>query len=813
MSELDVSGFLGSFFDEAKERLVSINRRLVLLESGKLDAEGLTLLRRDAHTIKGSAQMLGVQDISNVSHLFEDAIEFAVNRKQSHAPEMAQFLFDLHDQLKDRLQYVDGESRLDTNTLQQRFHALCETLGGEMEKPTQSTDAQIESSEPSPPAEVSQPKPRRRKKRAGGGVNRNLIAAVMGTIEGSLESKKPEPVKTVEAEAVTQAAKPAVKEKTEDAVEQTIAFRPEVSQLDQKNNIDQDVSGNFQRVDAARISRLSNQILELSSDRYRGGSMENELETLLNKFKILKPHLFESASDRGQGTQGLKLEAAFDQQLRDLNKFREELRAHQRRSASMLDDLRDQVMDLMLKPLSTVFSLFPRTVRDLASQHDKKVQLLISGDAVEMDQISAEALREPLVHLINNAIAHGIESPEQRLSAGKTDEGQITISAVQKGSNICIEVIDDGNGIDIDKIRETALANGLITETEASEMKSSELLELIFSPGFSTQGEANSVAGRGMGMSIVMDSIRELTGTIHLQTNQGQGSKFILTIPTKVAIQKARVCRIGNQQFGVLANLIETTLPFSSQTIKKAHGAYRLGYIDYEQHRVPIVDLYQVVRSKGKVETASILIVQHMEGYLGIIVDELLDESEIIIRDLDPYLKSYHPIGIQGNAIIDDGSVLLLIDPKGLKEMWSSSPEYEVGNMTDMPAKFSHKVLLVDDSSIALEIERRLFIRLGFKVDTAVGGANALEKLQHNSYDLLVTDVEMPEINGLELIGIMRLNEKTAELPALVIATRETDEDKQQAILAGADGYIVKRELKEGLTDLANTLKLLLKID
>ena len=805
MTDFDLSGFLAQFFDEANERLVAVNRRLVLLESGKLDEQGMAQLCRDAHTIKGSAEMLGVKDISALSHLLEDAIEYvkAENSDPKTDP-MMQFIFDLHDLLQERLEHPDAEIRVDSAPYAAQFNKLCgKTSKAKKGEPTVDKAVQVQEEGAKPVVRKRPRKPAAKKMT----VNRNLIAAVMGTIEGSLKDPKSE--KTSEETVV--AKKPEADVVTE---AEEICFRPEIGslELESERAVD-DSSGNFLRVDRSRLNRLSNQIIELSSDRYRSSALEGELDRLMQDFKLLREQLFNPASTAAKVDQS----AEFDQRLRHLHKAGEQLRMQQRRSSVMLDDLRKQVFGLMLRPISSLFSVFPRTVRDLAARSGKKVQLLISGDAIEMDQLAAESLSEPLIHLINNAVAHGIETPEERLAAGKPEEAQITITAKQVGTEVFIEVIDDGRGIEIEQLREKAVSSGLISASEAEEMDSSEVLELIFHPGFSTLSVANESAGRGIGLNVVLNVMREITGSVHIHSQPGKGTKFILHLPVSVAIQKANTFAIAGYRFGMLSNLIVKVLPQHSQTIEKGHGAYHQGYISYEGHRVPIIDLYQALNTpKSDQHGSSIMIVEHFEGFLGVLVDAVEDEREIIVRGIDPYLKFYQPVGLMGNAIAEDGTVLLLIEPNGLKEMWRTSPEYDselVDEATAGTAEFSHRVLLVDDSTIALKIEKMIFESLGFTVDTAVGGMDAMEKIDLHAYQLLVTDMKMPGIDGAELIEQVRADKRYAELPVMVIATLEAEKDKKRAVKAGANAFLGKRHLK-GHEDLLNkTIRSILGID
>jgi chemotaxis protein histidine kinase CheA len=790
MPDFDLSNFLDQYFDEAKERLRCINQCLVLFESGDLSNENLNLLRHQAHTIKGAAQMLGIKDMGDVGHLFEDVMEYMIRHPDSRTQPMVQFLFDLHDQLEKRLEHQDRGVWMDTATLKEKFHKMQYDIKHHKKSFVAGNHSDTQ-----------------------GQSSNKLTVDAMGDIERSIDSSKSQAVSGIPA--------PSVLNKDifhEDIFHEDLDdFRPDVSQLELERSEQQEGSGNYLRVDSERLNHLSNQIVELSSDRYRVESMEEQFEVISHDLQELK-HIMQVFEANAQGNWNAEkrnrvvseVRISLERQLRQTQLLGEELRHNQSRSSIMLGDLRDQVLSLVLRPLNTIFSVFPRTVRDVAARYEKKVQLLVAGESVEMDQVVAEALIEPLIHLLNNAVAHGIETPEERLQCGKPAEGQVAILARHKAGEIQIEVVDDGQGIDAEQIRNLALERGIITQTEADEMGSDEILKLIFFSGFTTQQKANNLSGRGMGMSIAYNGVRKLAGSIHIHTRKGQGTRFILSLPVRIAVQQARIFRVGDQRFGMLANTIETRLPLSNESM----GSCRNGFINYKHCRVPIIDLRQVLGQVDDVDRgftgSEVLIVEHIEGCLGVVVDEVLDEVEIIIRALDPYLKYYQPVGVMGNAIIADGSVLLLIEPNGIKEMWRTSQNIREADKEIMSAgqPFNQRVMLVDDSPIALQLEKRMLESFGLEVDTAIGGADALEKMRLRDYDLLVTDLEMPGLSGFDLVRQLRMEQRNEMLPVLVISMCNSHDGQQQAREAGADAYLAKQELNSD--ELLSELQLLL---
>ena len=793
MVDLDLNNFLGQYFDEAKDRLRCINQCLVLFESGDIDDAQLTLLRRQAHTIKGAAQMLGIKDMSDTAHLFEDVMEHMIQHPDSRTQPMIQFLFDLHDQLEKRLEHPDRGAWLDAVPLKERFRQLQYDLVQLQKNTTDGNDVYAKDI-----GNIRQ----RNKCRAQGQSNNHLIADIMGAIEESTDSGA-----SRSADGILLPVELSAGVLSDHADN----FRPGVSRLELERDEQQEGSGHYLRVDRERISYLSNQIIELSSDRYRIDSMEEKFEAILSDLRQLN-HIMQKFEANIQGNWDAvkrarvagKVRIALEHQLRQTQLLGEELRHNQSRSSIMLDDVRVQVLALMLRPLNSIFSVFPRTVRDIAVRCEKKVQLLVAGESVEMDQVVAEALVEPLIHLINNAVAHGIERPEGRLRCGKPVEGQVTILARQKGSDIQIEIIDDGQGIDVEQIRDLAIARDIITQTEADGMDSAAILELLFHSGFTTQQTVNDISGRGMGLNVVHNAVCKLTGSIHIHSVKGQGTRFTLSLPVSIAVQQARIFRIADQRFGMLVNVIEAILPLDSQSIENGPDPCNREYINYKNHQAPIIDLRQTLRQMAdsdrrlrdrRLRDADVLVVEHMEGYLGIVVDKVFDPVEVIVHALDPYLKRYQPVGVMGNTIIADGSVLLLIDPDGIMEMWRTAPDIIEPGRQPWPAgqTFDQRVMLVDDSLIALQLEKRMLESFGLQVDTAIGGTDALEKIRLRDYDLLITDLDMPRLNGFDLIRQLRAEQRYEALPVLVIAACDSYGDQQRAKEAGADACLAKQ--------------------
>jgi len=858
LADFDLSNFLASFFDEARERLNSINQGLVDFESGTLNDEGLISLRRDAHTIKGSALMLGVADIGGAAHLFEDVMEKLIEHPTWRTAAMTQFLYDVHDSLDGRLEAVDAEA-INLNPLRAKYDALIKAgEQGDFDLPDTLPTIDEGSDEK---AHLPQSDSETLDLQTDLGIASDATADTVSADNTELdinfemdETSHSDEALKIESSAesdVENTAQIATKHTgligadeaadwrkerdkarsdalLQEAADETIAqlaeidqaadehivepltsspygdlndFRPDMSQIEMATTAQRKSSGRFLRVDAERLEGLSNQVIELSTEYSRSVGFESAFDAISSELRTLRREwlyfskAYEDMNEQKRASAIMSIERHFDDQVRRHRRFVEDLSFSQMRSDLMVKDLRAQVLSLMLRPLDSIFSTFPRSVRDVAVKLNKRVRLTIGGKSLEMDQGVAESLVEPLIHLLNNAVAHGIETPQERLEKGKPEEGQVSIIARQSGSEIRIEVIDDGKGLDVERIKSVAVERGVTTQVEADQMDSAELLEMIFRPGFSTKEIVDDTSGRGIGMNVVQDTVRRLTGSIRIHSEKDQGTRFILSLPVSIAVQHALIFRMGHVRFGILTHMVEQALPLHTQTIEV--GATGKDFIRYGKFHVPIVDMRKMLSGNGDGLSSkpSIIIAEHIEGYVGIVVDELMDDIEIMVRDLDPYLKRYHPQGLMGNTIASDGSVIMLLEPYGIKEMGRTSPDQHIEINIAEDEKISLTILLVDDSLIAREVEKSIFESIGFKVDTAIDGLDGLEKLEAKDYDMVVTDLEMPRLDGFGFVRRIRNQNKYDDLPVMIISTRESAQDRMRALESGADTYMVKQHL------------------
>lgn len=324
------------------------------------------------------------------------------------------------------------------------------------------------------------------------------------------------------------------------------------------------------------------------------------------------------------------------------------------------DQMQSGMMQVRMVPIGNVFSRFPRMVRDLANSLNKKVNLLIYGEGTEIDRAIIELITEPLTHLIRNSIDHGIETPEQRLKKGKPDEGIIMLKAYQQGSNIYIEVNDDGKGISIERIKETGIEKELITAQQASSMDKDEVLSLIFEPGFSTKEEITGVSGRGVGMDVVKKQIEKLRGTINIETEPGKGTDITIILPLTLTIVEALLVNVGKSIFAIPINVVEETMLINKKIDIKDFDDYKIYNLRSETLAIMSLAELTQLEEENKGDDVFMVVVSYEKTKIGLLVDELIGDQDIFIKALDPSLKSIE--GIAGATVLGDGQIALIID-------------------------------------------------------------------------------------------------------------------------------------------------------
>jgi chemosensory pili system protein ChpA (sensor histidine kinase/response regulator) len=454
--------------------------------------------------------------------------------------------------------------------------------------------------------------------------------------------------------------------------------------------------------------------------------------------------------------------------------------------------LRAEVTRSRMVPMSRLFARFARQVRETAQTAGKQVRLELSGDAVEVDNAIIDQVTDPLLHLVQNAIVHGIEPAAQRQAAGKASQGTIRLSAAHKGGSLWLEVADDGRGIDVEAVRAAALRGGFVTEEALSQLVDRDVLDLIFLPGFSTAESVTTVAGRGVGMDVVRTNVGRLGGEVDVDTTPSEGTRFVLKLPLTVAISDALLVRVGAETLAISAQAVKAMARIPSLAVRRDGTGES---VDIEGERVDLVRLDRALGIPGTLAPAVLPVAVLRTGRraIAVAVDAFLGKEEIVVKRLGTFLEDVGPFS--GATVSADGQVILLLDPVRLAERRGvAAPRRAAASpviAAHVPAAV-RTVLLVDDSVSVRKFVGQMLERAGFRVVTANDGVEALERLTDLTVDVVITDLEMPRLNGYELIRDLRRRPKTREVPIAVLTTRAGDKHLQLARQLGVEHYVTK---------------------
>jgi two-component system chemotaxis sensor kinase CheA len=464
--------------------------------------------------------------------------------------------------------------------------------------------------------------------------------------------------------------------------------------------------------------------------------------------------------------------------------------------------LEDEVLGLRMISIGYLFGTFPRAMRDLANEKGKEVQILIKGEETELDKSIIDEMKGPMMHLLRNAIDHGIESPDERVAKGKPRTGIITLTASQRGSHVFIEISDDGRGIDTDKVRREAVKRGLIAEGKAKDLVDEQVYSFLFIPGFSTSETITEVSGRGVGLDVVRETILKLKGMVQVDSKLGQGSRFTIKLPLTLGITESLFVACGNETFALPIENVVETIRVNQGEIRTVEGKE---VMTLRGQILPLVRLKDVfdLSQRGIIEKKLFLvvIVQSVEKRIGLVVDQLLGRQEIVRKNLTGPLRNVH--GISGATIIGDGRVILILDiPQIIENVEGVTVRKVQIPSKPAPAKKGKTTLLIEDTLSTAMLEKNILESAGFSVVIAHDGKEALQKANQQRFDLVIIDVLMPRMDGFELTQRLKKDHLYKDVPIIIVTTRESDADKRRGLEAGADAYISKSEFTpEGLLE------------
>lgn len=485
-----------------------------------------------------------------------------------------------------------------------------------------------------------------------------------------------------------------------------------------------------------------------------------------------------------------------------LNKLKKESNEDSARLDFISSILEDGIRKIRLIPLSTIFTLYPRMVRDMAREQSKEVELVIEGGEIAADKRIIEEMKDPLMHMLRNSIDHGIEKPEERELIGKPRKGRVTLKAYQTASSIVIEVSDNGKGLDIESIKRAALKRGIKNEEELLAMTPGQIQSLIFVSGFSTSSFVTDVSGRGIGLDVVRKNVERLKGTVSVESPPGAGCKFRVQLPITLATVRVLIAEAEGKRYAVPVEYVETSRLVSAHEIFTIAGRQT---ITFDSEPVSVARLSDLLQSRNvelgiRIEKKSALrapqaalpciILSVDNERIGLLVDALVDEQEVVLKPLSAILK--HVRNVSGATILATGEICIVLNPKDLV-ISARKPEAPAAPEKPVEEAIRKKsILLVEDSITTRTQEKRILEGAGYEVVTAVDGLDALNKLNSRPFDGVVSDILMPHMDGLTLTEKIRKDKRYEELPIVLVTSLASDEDKRRGMEAGASAYIAK---------------------
>ena len=762
------------FAPEAQEYLESLETDLLRMDKDAANPDTIHQLFRTAHTLKGSAYTVGFQSIGDLTHHIEDFMGAVREERLEFRPGHTDVLLRAIDVIRSLMR---RDLSLLTRTRQRFVTALQELKqlcgGGATETPMPESAqavaeavAQAGTPESDGVESVKSNEGKTGEEREVIRVNRDRLERLLNLVgelvidRGRLEQR----LRTLDQLAMQVLAN---KNRLTDAVrtfedKHTFSFQP--SPVPPEGPMSVDVPG-------------VNDFGSLEFDRY-------------DDFNILARRISEVTAD---------ISESMAQLSGSIHRAQDDMGSLQQLTLSM----RDEIARARMVPIGTPFTRFRRAAREMARATGKEVTLITSGEHTEIDTGVVERLVDPLVHLVRNAVYHGIEPAAARVAQGKPAAGTIYLHAAHRGNSVLIEVEDDGAGLDLVKIKAKAVKLGLVRQDVADTLPESELIKFIFLPGFTTADAVGGQAGRGVGMDVVKRVIETMNGHIEVESVYGQGTKFTMHLPLTLLIATALLVRVGSERYAIpLPSVREVTMSVSS-SVQQMGDRSVLQIGDEAIEVYPLASLIR--REAGIIDGVSpVVIVRTSTGVLGCAVDELLGRQEIVIKSLGG-LKPYERSVFGGATIDPEGRVILVLDVSRLTtreyhDVLAQSHMHGVPSIQEPPAALESAqhgatqlpLLLIDDSLSIRKFVGRMLESAGYTVETAVDGEEGCRKAMVQPYQLIITDLEMPKLNGYEVIQALRARPQTHSTPILVMTTRAGEKHRQMAVSVGASGYIAK---------------------
>ncbi len=768
---------LAIFLEEARELEIDINKNFALWKKQPTNVELLKKLQRYLHTMKGGARMVGIHSIGDLTHEIETIYQQFIHQEMMPSTAWANVMQVAQDILSLQIEYLENQTCcfFSDSTIEQ-LHAFIK-----LQKLPDNARLAM------PNLEALQQ------------ANTKAVATDFST------ESLPQATHDTSVMPKMLGDFGEFQETTDSNNE---AIRVPASMMEQMINLSSEALINRARIDKG-VNRLTNHIEEMDitvrrlAEQLRRMDIELEAQILsqIDDKNLLENENFDPL-EMDKYSSLNQLSKSLAESASDLLDIKATLLEKVHENESLLlqlsrtqTELQDNLISTRIVPFSNLVSRLQRIVRQTANEVNKQVKLTIVNADYEIDKNILERITSPLEHMLRNAVDHGIETVDERRQAEKNSIGQISLSIARDGSEIVIELTDDGRGIDVESVREKAISQGLIDPNDDS-LTDTDIIQYIFNAGLSTTNQVTQISGRGVGMDVVRSEIRQLGGIVSVDSSKGKGSRFIMRVPLTLALADALVVRVADNHYVIPLVQIERVEQVNSDDL--------LNYYQSERHTFSIADTEYRLRSLNEILTGNavnnlsitaqstlpvIIIKNQARQNLAVQVDKIVGSRlEVVVKPLGKQLSQVS--GISSATIMADGSIMLILD---LIALLRNAPIHQVSKIdTQNPLDSRKKILIIDDSVTVRKVTSRLLQREGFAVMVAKDGIDALKILQEYTPDLMLLDIEMPRMDGFEVAKQVRHNERLKDTPIIMITSRTGEKHREKAMEMGVNDYLGK---------------------
>jgi two-component system, chemotaxis family, sensor histidine kinase and response regulator WspE len=794
---------------EVETHVAPLERGLLALESAQAPRDKIEPLMRAAHSIKGAGRILGLAQVVTLAHAMEDVFVAAQEGRLAILPELVDLLLQAVDVFKRLAAQPPATIPAWLQEQEATMGSMTDTLRAVLAAPQAATAVALQT-----PAAVAPQAPM-------AVVPQTPPAAAPTVAPAEIAVAVPPAAPRAPRGTRTQAAPPKPAPAPAPAATPAPAHAPVPAEPGARSPARAEGEIAAEVVTAAAPARAEEGVAESAVlvashtlNRLLGLASESlvamrGLDTLVQELRRLKTGQLDLATGVGRLREGSSafrrdplaqalvadLAGALEEQQHRLAQHSEAFESFVVRAGELSSRLYDAAVATRMRPFSDGVVGFPRYVRDLARQLGKKISLQIHGETVRVDRDMLARLEAPLNHLLRNACDHGIEPPDERATTGKSAEAVIHLEASHRAGMLLITVSDDGRGIDVEKIRSRIIEKGLADAGMAGRMSEAELLEFLFLPGFSTAGKVTEISGRGVGLDVVHTMVQEVGGTLQVTSRPGHGATFALVLPLTLSVVRALLVQIAGEGYAFPLTRLDRVLVPALEEIRHVEGR---PFLDVDGSALGLIPASQPLGLRGldaEAHEPVVVVISDRLNRYGVVVDRLLGERELVVRPLDPILGKVP--NIAAAAILEDGVPVLILDVddlvRSIDAITSSGRPEDIAVRGELAVRTAVKhVLVVDDSITVREVERRLLANSGYVVDVAVDGMDGWNRVRGGGYDLVITDVDMPRMNGIELVTHLKGDPQLRAMPVMIVSYKDREEDRRRGLEAGANYYLTK---------------------